>query len=357
MRIIHIVGARPNFMKMAPVRAALGGCGKVSQTIVHTGQHYDENMSAFFFRELDIPEPEINLGVGSGSHGWQTGEVMKRFEAYLDDRDADIVLVYGDVNSTVAAALVSAKLGIVVGHVEAGLRSRDWTMPEEINRVVTDRLADLLFTPSPDADANLEVEGVPAERIHRVGNVMIDTLVRLLPRSEQATIIEELGLEVERYGLVTLHRPSNVDEPGVLESIMEVLDGIGRRIPLLFPAHPRTRERIERAGIDCKSVRFLKPLGYVDFLALQRCARFVLTDSGGVQEETTYLGIPCLTLRENTERPITVEVGTNRLVRADPDGLRCEVDAILDGRGKRGVIPDLWDGRAAKRIADVLLQR
>lgn len=356
MKLLHVVGARPNFMKVAPVMAALARQPGVTQVLLHTGQHYDRNMSDIFFRELGIPLPDINLEVGSGSHAQQTAQIISRFEPVALEQQPDWVCVYGDVNSTVAAALVCAKLGVPVAHVEAGLRSFDRSMPEEINRVLTDQIADLLFTPSPDGDANLQREGVPAGRIRRVGNVMIDTLVRLLPQAEGRPVFDALGLAPDApYCLVTLHRPSNVDQPDSLADILRALDDISRRVPVIFPVHPRTRAQLAALNIapDGARLRLVEPLGYLDFLALQRRAAVVVTDSGGIQEETTYLGVPCLTLRENTERPITVEIGTNRLIGHDLARLRREVEAILNGGAKRGAIPPLWDGHAAERIAAV----
>jgi UDP-N-acetylglucosamine 2-epimerase (non-hydrolysing) len=350
MHILHVVGARPNFMKAAPVLRAIAGLPGVKQTLVHTGQHYDYNMSDVFFSQLEIPAPDVNLGVGSGSHARQTAEIMTGFEGVVLERRPDMVLVYGDVNSTVAAALVCAKLGIRVGHVEAGLRSFDWSMPEEINRVVTDRLADLLFTPSEDADTNLQAEGVPAEKIQRVGNVMIDSLVRLLPAAEA---LPKNGYP-DRYALVTLHRPSNVDENESLKNILQSLQEISRKLDVIFPVHPRTRQRIAEFGHSAEHLHLLDPLPYVEFLALQTRASVVITDSGGIQEETTYLGVPCLTMRNNTERPITVEMGTNVIVGQDKGKLQSELMKIVDGKAKRGSIPPLWDGHAGERIAHVL---
>ena len=349
MHILHVVGARPNFMKAAPVLRALQD-RHVRQTLIHTGQHYDANMSAVFFSQLGMPEPDENLGVGSGSHAQQTAQVISQLEPVLLNRRPDVVVVYGDVNSTMAAALVCAKLLIPVAHVEAGLRSFDREMPEEINRLVTDQLADLLFTPSEDGDKNLLNEGVSTEKIHRVGNVMIDTLVRLLPLANACPKNGFPG----RYALVTLHRPSNVDDPEVLQEILKTLSNVSRELEVVFPVHPRTRQRISTAGFHSSNVHFLEPLPYVEFLSLQTRATFVITDSGGIQEETTYLGIPCLTVRNNTERPITTTVGTNVLVGQDPVALTAEVSKILDGRGKPGSIPPLWDGNTAERIADVL---
>ncbi|MFN8488774.1 MAG: UDP-N-acetylglucosamine 2-epimerase (non-hydrolyzing) [Caldilineaceae bacterium] len=356
MRVLHVVGARPNFMKVAPVMAALDRCAGVRQVLVHTGQHYDANMSDIFFKQLGLPEPGINLEVGSGSHAVQTAQIMIKFEEVVCAHRPDMVLVYGDINSTVAAALVCAKLHIPVSHVEAGLRSGDRTMPEEINRLVTDQIVDLLFTPSTDGDENLLREGVDPAKIHFVGNVMIDTLVRLLPLAEQQGLVEKLALTPQGYGLVTLHRPSNVDEPAMLQQIMDALVEISHALPLVFPIHPRTRRRLEDLpiAIDQTRVKLTEPLGYLEFLALQRHAKLLLTDSGGVQEESTYLGVPCLTLRENTERPVTVTVGTNILVGQDMERLRQETDRVLSGKGKQGTIPPLWDGHAGERIAEIL---
>ena len=350
MNVFHIVGARPNFMKVAPVMNALKTRKHVVQTLVHTGQHYDANMSDVFFEQLGIPAPDVNLAVGSGTHARQTAEIMTRFEPVLLERQPDIVLVYGDVNSTVATALVCAKLGVRVGHVEAGLRSFDRTMPEEINRLVTDQLADLLFTPSEDGDVNLQKEGIPVERIFRVGNVMIDSLVKLLPVAQRQS---KNGLP-ERYALVTLHRPANVDDSATLKRLLQSLLEVNRDLAVIFPAHPRTRQRISDFGLNADQLRVLDPLSYLDFLGLQSRATVVITDSGGIQEETTYLGVPCLTLRENTERPVTVTFGTNVLVGRDPDKLRSELARVLAGQAKKGTIPPLWDGHAGERIAAVL---
>jgi UDP-N-acetylglucosamine 2-epimerase (non-hydrolysing) len=350
MHIVHVVGARPNFMKVAPVLQSLGRRRGVQQTLVHTGQHYDSNMSDVFFQQLGIPDPEVNLAVGSGTHAQQTAEIMTRFEPVVIEHKPDVVLVYGDVNSTAAAALVCAKLRVPVGHVEAGLRSFDRTMPEEINRLVTDQLSDLLFTPSEDGDLNLQREGIPREKIYFVGNVMIDSLVRLLPEILRHTH-ENLP---ERYALVTLHRPSNVDNLEVLNSILKSLLEVSRDLAVLFPAHPRTRQRITEFGLNNDRLQLLEPLPYVEFLALQRGATVVITDSGGIQEETTYLGVPCLTLRNNTERPVTVSLGTNVLVGQNPQRLRSELANILDGKAKKGTVPPLWDGHAGERVAEAL---
>jgi len=349
MHILHVVGARPNFMKAAPVMCALQKWPETRQTLVHTGQHYDKNLSDVFFSQLAIPAPDVNLEVGSGSHAWQTAEVMTRLEPVLREKKPDAVVVYGDVNSTVAAALVGSKLLIPVAHVEAGLRSFDRTMPEEINRMVTDHLADMLFTPSEDGDINLQREGIPPEKIYRVGNVMIDSLVRLLPAAMQCS---KNGLP-GRYALVTLHRPSNVDDSARLQSILKSVLEMNEQLEVVFPVHPRTRQRIEEFGINIEKLRLLEPLPYIEFLSLQRHAVVVVTDSGGIQEETTYLGVPCLTLRSNTERPVTVTMGTNILV-GDPKLLIPELSKILEGKGKKGTLPPLWDGHAAKRIAEVM---
>jgi len=350
MHILHVVGARPNLMKVAPVLGALKQYSQIKQTLIHTGQHYDTNMSDVFFQQLEIPAPDVNLGVGSGSHARQTAEIMTRFEPIVLERKPDMVLVYGDVNSTVAAALVCSKLLIPVGHVEAGLRSRDRTMPEEINRLVTDQLADLLFTPSADGDENLEREGVPSHKIHRVGNVMIDSLVRLLPVAMEKG---PNGLPA-RYVLVTLHRPSNVDDDGRLKGILECLLELNSELKVIFPVHPRTRRRIAEFGFNTGHLDLREPLPYIEFLALQRLATVVVTDSGGIQEETTYLKVPCLTLRNNTERPVTVTLGTNILVGQDGATLRTELAKILAGKRKPSSVPPLWDGQAGQRIAEIL---
>ena len=353
MHVLHVVGARPNFIKLAPVWLALRERLNVPQTVVHTGQHYDLEMSAVFFRDLGLPDPDVNLDVGSGSHAQQTAAIMSRLEPVLLEANPDVVLVYGDVNSTMAAAIVAAKLLIPIGHVEAGLRSFDRTMPEEINRLLTDAVADLLFTPSADANENLVREGIATPKVRFVGNVMIDTLVRLLPRTEKPEEVRGLA----RYALVTLHRPSNVDDAGMMTQILKALGEIVAEIPVIFPVHPRTRRRIVEYGLGGgrNGIRLVEPLPYVQFLALQKYAAVVITDSGGIQEETTYLGVPCLTVRENTERPVTITMGTNALVGRDVAKLKAAVRQILDGEWKRGERPPLWDGRAAERVANRLL--
>jgi UDP-N-acetylglucosamine 2-epimerase (non-hydrolysing) len=347
--VLHVVGARPNLIKAAPVLQAVKHEG-LRQTLVHTGQHYDRTMSEVFFKQLDIPEPDFNLDVRSGTHAEQTAEIMRRFEPVVLERRPDIVLVYGDVNSTMAAALVCSKLLIPIAHVEAGLRSFDRTMPEEINRIVTDRLADLLFTPSEDADRNLIQEGIPSEHIHRVGNVMIDSLIQLFPAARNC---RRNGLP-ERFALVTLHRPANVDDAKNLHRTLLSLLEVSKKLDVIFPVHPRTRRRIAEFGLKAEGLHLLEPMPYIEFLSLESRALVVLTDSGGIQEETTYLGVPCLTLRTNTERPITVELGTNTLVGDNKDRLNYELGKILAGEAKKGVIPPLWDGQAGARIGRVI---
>lgn len=354
MKILHIVGARPNFMKVAPVMQTLRHQDGVDQKLVHTGQHYDVNMSDVFFQELDLPFPDINLNVGSASHAVQTAKILIGLESVLLEEKADLVLVYGDVNSTVAAALTCSKLGVPLGHVEAGLRSFDRTMPEEINRVLTDCLSDLLFTPSMDGNENLQKEGIARGKIHLVGNVMIDTLKRLLPRAHY-----DRSHLPERYILVTLHRPSTVDDGILFQKILETLIQISIETPIVFPVHPRTRLQIADDSVyhsKKHQLFLLEPLPYLHFLDLERHAAVVITDSGGIQEETTYLGISCLTMRKNTERPITITDGTNQLIGYDMELLKKEVNHILGGHRKAGKIPYLWDGLAAQRIADILIK-
>jgi UDP-N-acetylglucosamine 2-epimerase (non-hydrolysing) len=354
MHILHVVGARPNFMKAAPVCRALAAREQFRQSLVHTGQHFDPSMSDVFFEQLGMPLPDVNLEVGSATHARQTAEIMIRFEPVLCERRPDLVLVYGDVNSTVAAALVCSKLGIPVGHVEAGLRSRDRSMPEEINRLVTDQLSDLLFTPSADGDDNLRAEGIPAEKIHCIGNVMIDTLVRLLP---QAKPPRDLQLRAP-YVLVTLHRPANVDDLPWLEKALRVLADCAREFPVVFPVHPRTQKRIRDLPDfpPARGLLLLDPLPYLEFVALQQHAAIVVTDSGGVQEETSYLGIPCLTVRENTERPITLTHGTNTLVSRDPERLASALSNAFDAPRRKPPSIPLWDGHAADRLVGALLR-
>lgn len=355
MHILHVVGARPNFMKLAPVLTGLASKANVHQTLVHTGQHYDKNMSDIFFQQLNLPKPDINLEVGSGSHAFQTAQIMMRFEKVVQEQKPDWVMVYGDVNSTVAAALVCAKVWIPLAHVEAGLRSFDRTMPEEINRLVTDQLASLLFTPSTDGNENLRNESVDEKKVRFVGNVMIDTLIRLLPEAEKV----QFPQASKEYVLVTLHRPSNVDDSRILGKIIETLLSFSQDISILFPIHPRTRKAMKDWGIkipDNSNIHLLDPVGYIEFLSLQKNAKLVITDSGGVQEETTFLSVPCLTLRENTERPVTVTLGTNVLIGHNMPVLKEEVLKILNGNAKESKIPPLWDGRAGERIADIMVQ-
>jgi UDP-N-acetylglucosamine 2-epimerase (non-hydrolysing) len=359
MKILHVVGARPNFMKIAPVMRAIQAAGFAEQRLVHTGQHYDAAMSDVFFTDLGMPKPDIHLGVGSGSHAEQTARVMVAFEKVCLEERPDLVVVAGDVNSTLACAVVAAKALVPCAHVEAGLRSFDRTMPEEINRIVTDRLAELLLTPSADADENLRREGTPEDRIFRVGNVMIDSLLAHLPQARAKGSPQRLGVQPGRYAVVTLHRPSNVDDPEVLGRLMGALAKLQRSLPVVFPVHPRTRKRLAEAGMapelgHLPGLILCEPLGYLEFLGLTSQSALVLTDSGGLQEETTALGIPCLTLRENTERPITITDGTNTLVGTDPERVLSEAEQAIAGRGKAGRIPPLWDGKASERIAAVL---
>src|SRR5579883_1049464 len=358
-KIMHVVGARPNFMKAAPVMSAITSATSFSQFLVHTGQHYDLEMSDIFFTDLGMAEPDANLEVGSGSHAWQTAEVMRRLEPLVTAEAPDWVAVYGDVNSTLAAALVCAKLEVPIAHVEAGLRSFDRSMPEEINRVLTDQLAHLLFTTEDDAAQNLMLEGIAPERIRFVGNVMIDSLIRVLPRARQSPLLHRLRLEGTPYVLVTLHRPANVDDPVALQTIACALERLSQDRAVIFPVHPRTREGLEQQGLmrRLKRCQLLPPVGYVDFLGLEQQARVVLTDSGGVQEETTFLRVPCLTLRDNTERPVTISQGTNRLVKLDIDTIVEAVENAIDRpRDLVAEPPALWDGHAGERIAIALSQ-
>jgi UDP-N-acetylglucosamine 2-epimerase (non-hydrolysing) len=363
LKVINVVGARPNFMKVAPIVEAMKRREReFSPLVVHTGQHYDATMSDAFFRDLALPEPDVYLEVGSASHAWQTAAVMQRFEPVLLEQKPDWVLVVGDVNSTLACALVCVKLGVKVAHVEAGLRSGDRTMPEEINRLLTDQIADLLFTPSTDADKNLLAEGIPSERIRLVGNVMIDSLYKHLERARESGIKQQLGLVDHDYAVLTLHRPSNVDGFEAFSRILSALEEIGGRLPVIFPVHPRTRKMIDELQLservaNAPGLRLIEPLGYLQFLNLFSGARLVLTDSGGIQEETTALGVPCLTLRENTERPITVTSGTNTIVGTDPARIVAAAFAALDKPATAAASIPLWDGHAAERIVDALQVR
>ena len=353
--IVHVVGARPNYMKIAPLMDALRSVAGIRQVLVNTGQHYDQAMAGGFIRELALPVPDRDLGVGSASHAVQTAHVMMRFEQVCLDDKPDLVVVVGDVNSTMAATLVAAKLLIPVAHVEAGLRSFDPAMPEEINRVVTDRLAQILLTPSADGDENLLREGVPPERIHRVGNIMIDTLLRHRPMATLDRVADRVRVTAGEYAVLTLHRPSNVDDRETFTRILSAVATIASDVPVVFPVHPRTQSRVKEFGLEgfLKNVQMTGPLGYIDFLSLTSHARLVLTDSGGLQEESTALGIPCLTLRENTERPVTVTHGTNTIVGTDTAKILAGFRAAMSGRTPVRQ-PELWDGHTAPRIAAVL---
>jgi UDP-N-acetylglucosamine 2-epimerase (non-hydrolysing) len=360
LKTIIVAGARPNFMKVAPIVAAMKlRSAEFQPILVHTGQHYDISMSGAFFRDLEIPEPDVHLGAGSGSHAAQTAAIMQAFEPVILKEKPDWVIVVGDVNSTIACALVCAKLGVRVAHVEAGLRSRDRTMPEEINRVLTDQIADLLLTPSVDANDNLRAEGIPESRIRFVGNIMIDSLLKYLPIASKSPVRPDL--QFEDYAVLTLHRPSNVDQLENFKAILDALEQIGKRLPVVFPVHPRAEKMMAQLGLDDRAMRaaglcLTEPLGYLDFVRLLSGARLVLTDSGGIQEETTVLGIPCITLRENTERPITVEIGTNTVAGTDPAKIVAAAVHALDNPPDKSClrIPPLWDGRTADRILDAL---
>ncbi|MFO0909494.1 MAG: UDP-N-acetylglucosamine 2-epimerase (non-hydrolyzing) [Isosphaeraceae bacterium] len=355
MRICNVVAARPNFMKMAPVVLELRRRG-ADQFLVHTGQHYDANMSDVFFEELGMPRPDVHLGVGSGSHATQTAAVLTAFEATCLERSPDLVVVAGDVNSTLACALTAAKLRIPVAHVEAGLRSFDRAMPEEVNRVLTDHMSDYLLATEEDALVNLRREGIDERKVHLVGNCMVDTLLRHVTRALEGEPWAKFQLEPKTYTLVTLHRPSNVDDENALRGLVAAINRVAERLAVVFPIHPRTRDRLDRLGLTlAPEVRLCAPMPYLAFLGMMARARCVLTDSGGIQEETTALGVPCLTLRENTERPVTLTQGTNRLIGSDPGRIVESVDQVLSGDWPTGTRPALWDGHAAERIADILL--
>lgn len=362
-KILTVVGARPNFMKAAPLHKAFQEYrSSVEHMIVHTGQHYDEAMSKVFFDELELPEPDFYLGVGSGTHAEQTAKIMVEFEKVVAKQKPRLAIVVGDVNSTVACSLVCAKMGIPVAHVEAGLRSFDRTMPEEINRLLTDAISEYLFVTEPIAVENLLREGIDEEKIFLVGNIMIDSISRYGEKAGRSGILKKLDLKPHRFVLVTLHRPGNVDEKGNAAKILTMFEKIGNEAPIIFPIHPRTRKMLDEFGLaararSIKNLKLLDPLGYLDFLCLMNQAQLVLTDSGGIQEETTYLGIPCLTLRENTERPITVEIGTNQLCGLDVDLIVRRCHEIIGGKTKAGKIPDLWDGKTAGRIASIIHER
>jgi UDP-N-acetylglucosamine 2-epimerase (non-hydrolysing) len=359
--ILLVAGARPNFMKVAPLLRALN-CypNQFHASLVHTGQHYDAEMSDIFFEELGLPRPDWFLGVGSATHAEQTARVMIEFERVcLEDRP-DLAIVVGDVNSTMACAITAKKLCVPVAHVEAGLRSWDWSMPEEVNRVVTDAISDLLFTPSRDADVNLAREGVAPDRIHFVGNVMIDCLLTLLPKATKREALDRFGVQAGGYAALTLHRPSNVDDPEVLSGIVNVLIDVSRLLPIVWPIHPRARKNLEAFGLlrqleKSPGLKLAQPIGYLDMLALSQGARLILTDSGGLQEEATILRVPCITLRENTERPVTIECGCNQLVGNEPSRIRAAVYGALDSARRDIRVPELWDGHAAERIVQILI--
>ncbi|MBI4744690.1 MAG: UDP-N-acetylglucosamine 2-epimerase (non-hydrolyzing) [Actinobacteria bacterium] len=362
MKIINVAGARPNFMKIAPIHKLMKENPKFDSTILHTGQHYDENMSKVFFDDLGLPEPDVYLGVGSGSHAYQTAQIMLKFEEVVKKEKPHLIVVVGDVNSTLACSVVAAKLNTPIAHIEAGLRSFDRTMPEEINRIVTDSLSDFLFTTSEDANINLENEGVPKEKIYFVGNVMIDTLLSHSRKAQESNILNELNLKKNNYAVLTLHRPGNVDDYETFKRIIKALSRIQERIKIVFPAHPRTIARIEEFSLKnlisaMPNLIIIDSLGYLDFLCLMSNSKIILTDSGGIQEETTVLGIPCLTLRENTERPVTVSEGTNTIVGTDEEKITSESFKVIDGQSKMAKIPALWDGKAAERIINILQKK
>jgi UDP-N-acetylglucosamine 2-epimerase (non-hydrolysing) len=366
MKIISVVGARPNFMKVAPIHKAFEELKKknkelkIDHLICHTGQHYDEKMSEIFFDELELPKPDFYLGVGSGTHAEQTAKVMIEFEKVLINEKPDLIIVVGDVNSTAACSIVAVKMGIKIAHVEAGLRSCDRTMPEEINRLLTDQIADYLFVTEKSGIENLKREGVSDNKIFFVGNVMIDSLVHYLPKSEKSNIRSELNIDTEKFVLITLHRPANVDSRDFLKELVSFLNDLAARRPIIFPIHPRTSKNLKKYNIAhllSKNVHLTEPIGYIDFLCLTKNAELIITDSGGIQEESTYLGVQCITVRDNTERPITVEVGTNQLIGTDLGKVKRTALEVLEGKTKNGSIPELWDGHAAERIAAVLIDK
>jgi len=361
IKIINVVGARPNFMKIAPIDRVMGTYSNIDKILVHTGQHYDERMSKFFFDDLQMPKPDIYLKVGSASHAVQTAKIMTEFEKVLLKEKPDLVLVAGDVNSTAACSITAVKMGIKTAHVEAGLRSFDRSMPEEINRIITDSISDFLFVTEQSGLENLKNEGIPDEKVHFTGHVMIDSIAHFLPKAEQSEILEKLDVQQGGYALVTLHRPANVDNKENFINLLNAFEEIEQRIKIIFPIHPRSRKMIDKFGLNdkisaMKDLVLLEPLGYLDFMKLMRHTKFLLTDSGGIQEETTYLGIPCITMRKNTERPVTIDIGTNILVGSDTELIKKEAENILDCKGKKGQIPKLWDGRAAERIVSILIE-
>ncbi len=362
IKIINVVGARPNFMKIAPIQREMAKYPNIQPVLVHTGQHYDERMSKLFFDDLQLPKPDIYLDVRSGSHAVQTAKVMMAFEEVLQKEKPDLVIVVGDVNSTAACSMVAAKMHTKIAHVEAGLRSFDRRMPEEINRLVTDVLSDFLFVTEKSGLENLKHEGIDDSKVHFVGHVMIDSLIYFEPMAAKSPILENMGLRPREYGVITLHRPSNVDNKENFLKLLNAFEVIEKQMPLIFPIHPRSQKMIDQLGLREKvekmhNLRLTEPLGYLDFMRLLHNAKLVLTDSGGIQEETTYLGIPCITMRENTERPITVEVGTNVLVGTDTERIIAEAQKVLDGNAKKGQIPELWDGKAAERIVRILNEK
>lgn len=357
-KIISIVGARPNFMKVAPIHKAFQKHNsKVKHLICHTGQHYDKKMSKVFFEDLEMPHPDFYLGVGSGSHAEQTANVMIEFEKVLLTEKPDLIIVVGDVNSTVACSLVASKLNIKVAHIEAGLRSFDRTMPEEINRLLTDAISDYLFVSEKSGLVNLKSEGISQDKVHFVGNVMIDSLIHYLPKAEQSSVLRTYGLIPSKYLLFTLHRPSNVDSKDFLKELMQLFENLSAERQIIFPIHPRTKKNLVEAGYGDnihKNIILTEPIGYIDFLSLTKNAELIITDSGGIQEESTYLGVQCITVRNNTERPVTVEVGTNQLIGTDLKSIEKTAKEILSGNIKKGGIPELWDGKTAERITEFL---
>jgi len=364
MKIINVVGARPNFMKIAPLMAEYQRHAEIAPLLVHTGQHYDEKMSDLFFRQLGIPKPDINLEVGSGTHAVQTAEIMKAFEPVVVEHKPDAVLVVGDVNSTIACGMVGVKLGVKLIHVEAGLRSGDRSMPEEINRILTDSISDLLFCTEQSGVDNLMAEGIAPEKVHLVGHVMIDTLLNNLDKASESTMIDELTqqgrIDGRGYAMLTLHRPSNVDDADCFSRILDALEVIQAELPILFPIHPRTRKNLQTLGLQkrmesLKNIHLMDPIGYLDFLKLNSSAKVVLTDSGGIQEETTVLKVPCITLRDNTERPVTAEIGSNQIVGTDPERIVGAYREATSGRRPEPKIPPMWDGKAAQRIVEATL--
>lgn len=361
VKIVNVVGARPNFMKIAPIVECMMKEPSIDPYLIHTGQHYDPAMSELFFQQLGLPEPHRYLGVGSGGHGEQTGKIMIDFERVIKDIQPQLVVVVGDVNSTIACGLVAVKLGVKLAHVEAGLRSYDRTMPEEINRVLTDQISDYLFTTERSALENLRREGIDESKVFFVGNVMIDSLRQHQGKAARSDILERLQITPQNFVLVTLHRPSNVDDAGMLKRLLDALCGLSLRVPVVFPVHPRSRKKIEEFGLgervaENPNFRLVAPMGYLDFLHCMSNAGVVITDSGGIQEETTVLGVPCITVRDNTERPVTTTEGTNVIVGRDPKAMLGEAVAALDGRGKSGSLPELWDGNASQRIVDILVK-